>query len=112
VLSEEDLNGNTLLIYEYACLARVAVMTQGARGCTVFTCGEERQVPGFPVRDVEPTGAGDVFAAAFLIRLQEIQDPVEAARFANATASFCVQAPGVTGIPTRKQVEERLAGNL
>jgi 1D-myo-inositol 3-kinase len=110
VLSEEDLapRGNALFD-EYARLTRIAVMTQGARGCVVFTQGQQRQIPGFPAREIDPTGAGDVFAAAFLIRLQETGDPFESARFANATASFCVEAPGVTGIPTRKQVEERLA---
>lgn len=109
VLSEEDLNGNAGLMDEYARLTRIAVLTQGPRGCVVFTQGMERQIPGFPVPEVDPTGAGDVFAAAFLVRLQERQDPFQAARFANATASFCVQAPGVTGIPTRAQVEERLS---
>ncbi len=109
VLSEEDLNGNARLMDEYARLTRIAVLTQGPRGCVVFTQGIERQVPGFPVSEVDPTGAGDVFAAAFLVRLQEIQDPFHAARFANATASFCVQAPGVTGIPMRAQVEQRLS---
>ncbi len=109
VLSEEDLNGNAGLMDEYVRLTRIAVMTQGPRGCIVFTQGLERQVPGFPVPEVDPTGAGDVFAAALLIRLQEIQDPFQAARFANATASFCVQAPGATGIPTRAQVEDRLS---
>ncbi|MBI4790632.1 MAG: ribokinase [Chloroflexi bacterium] len=108
VLSEEDLNGNAALMDEYARLTRVAVMTQGPRGCVVFSEGEKTIVPGFPVQEVEPTGAGDVFAAAFLIRLQETQDVIQAARFANATASFCVQAPGVAGIPIRAQVEERL----
>ena len=112
VLSEEDLNGTASLINEYARLTRIAVMTQGARGCVVFTQGQERQIPGFPAREVDPTGAGDVFAAAFLIRLHETGDPFESARFANATASFCVGAPGVTGIPTRKQVEQRLTANL
>ena len=109
VLSEEDLNGNAALIDEYARLTRIAVMTQGPRGCVVFSEGKQWQVPGFPTQEVDPTGAGDVFAAAFLIRLQETQDPIAAARFANATASFCVEAPGVTGIPTRAQVEQRLA---
>jgi sugar/nucleoside kinase (ribokinase family) len=66
-------------------------------------------VPGFPAVEVDPTGAGDVFAAAFLVRLQETEDPVQAARFANAVASFCVEGPGVAGIPTREQVEERLS---
>lgn len=108
VLSEEDLDGNVALMDDYARLTRIAVMTQGRRGCVVFAQGEARQVTGFPAREVDPTGAGDVFAAAFLIRLQETQDPFEAARFANATASFCVEAPGVTGIPTRAQVEARL----
>jgi sugar/nucleoside kinase (ribokinase family) len=108
VLSEEDLNGNATLIDEYTRLTRIAVMTQGREGCMVFAQGQVRHVPGFPAREIDPTGAGDVFAAAFLIRLQEIQDPFEAARFANATASFCVEAPGVTGIPTRAQVETRL----
>lgn len=108
VLSEEDLNGNTGLIDEYAGLTRIAVMTQGSRGCIVFENGKATQVPGFPVSELDPTGAGDVFAAAFLIRLQETKDAIESARFANATASFCVQAAGVIGIPTREEVEKRI----
>lgn len=108
VLSEEDLNGNVGLMDEYVRLTQIAVMTQGPRGCVVFTSGMERQIPGFPAQEVDPTGAGDVFAAAFLVRLQETQDPFEAARFANCTASFCVEAPGVSSIPTRAQVERKL----
>ncbi|MBI3536600.1 MAG: ribokinase [Chloroflexi bacterium] len=109
IVSEEDLGGDTARMNEYAQLTRVAVMTRGAQGCTVFTAGEKTEVAGFPANEVDPTGAGDVFAAAFLIRLHETHDPIQAARFANATASFCVQAPGVTGIPTRAQVEERMS---
>ncbi len=108
VLSEEDLNGNTGLIDEYARMTRIAVMTQGLRGCMVFEGGKATQVPGFPAAEIDPTGAGDVFAAAFLIRLQETQDAIESASFANATASFCVQAAGVIGIPTRAEVEKRM----
>ncbi len=108
VLSAEDVGGDTALMDEYVALARIAVITQGKLGCTVFVEGQPTPVAGFPVAEVDPTGAGDVFAAAFLIRLHECGDPIDAARFANATASFCVQAAGVTGIPTRAQVEERL----
>jgi sugar/nucleoside kinase (ribokinase family) len=110
VLSEEDLNGNASLMDEYVRMAHIAIMTQGPRGCTVFVGGQPTEVAGFPVQEIDPTGAGDVFAAAYLIRLEETNDPIEAARFANATASFCVQASGVTGIPTRAQVLARLAG--
>ncbi len=108
VLSEEDLNGNASLMEEYVRLTRIAVLTQGSRGCIVYTEGTQRQVPGYPANEVDPTGAGDVFAAAFLVRLQETGDPIEAARLGNATASFCVEARGVTGIPTRNQVQARM----
>ena len=111
VLSEEDLNGNIELMDDYVRMTRIAVMTLGARGCLVFANGEKRLVHGYPAREVEPTGAGDVFAGAFLVRLQETDDPFESARFANATASFSVEAPGITGIPTRAQVEQRLNEN-
>jgi sugar/nucleoside kinase (ribokinase family) len=57
---------------------------------------------------VDPTGAGDVFAPAFMIRLIETGDPCEAAQFANVVASFSIEGPGVTGIPMRKQVEAYL----
>jgi sugar/nucleoside kinase (ribokinase family) len=109
VLSEEDLNGDQALMDEYVRLSRIAVITQGPLGCTVITNGAARHIPGYPAREIDPTGAGDVFASAFFIRLQETGDPYESARFANATASFCVEAPGVTGIPVREQVEERMA---
>lgn len=109
VLSEEDLNGDAALMDEYIRLTHIAIMTQGPRGCMVYVDGKGTQIPGFPVQEVDPTGAGDVFAAAFLIRLEETHDPIQAARFANATASFCVQGPGVTTIPMRAQVELRLA---
>jgi sugar/nucleoside kinase (ribokinase family) len=112
VLSEEDLNGECDQMDEYARLTRISVLTKGPKGCVVFVNGIEKHVPGFPAREVDPTGAGDVFAGAFLVRLDETNDPFEAARFANATASFCVEGPGITTIPTRAQVEERLARPL
>ena len=51
---------------------------------------------------------GDVFAAAYLVRYGETADELESARFASCAASFCVQAQGADGIPTRPAVEARL----
>ena len=56
---------------------------------------------------MDPTGAGDVFAAAYLVRYRETSDALESARFASCAASFCVEAQGTEGIPTRAQMEER-----
>jgi len=108
VFSEEDVGGDASIIRQYTRLARIAVVTRGRHGATVFWNGNPRQFPAFRAREVDPTGAGDVFAAAFLVRLRETNDPYLAAPFANCAASFAIEGPGTTTIPTRAQVEERL----
>jgi sugar/nucleoside kinase (ribokinase family) len=109
VLSDEDLGEFTERLQAYTALTSVVVLTHGARGCTVFQRGKKPfDSPAFQAQEVDPTGAGDVFATAFLIRLHETNDLVQAARFANCTASFVIQAVGTLGIPTRQQVEQRL----
>ncbi len=108
VFSEEDVARDAGVIRQYTSWARIAVVTRGRRGATVFWNGHPREFPAFVAREVDPTGAGDVFAAAFLVRLRETNDPYQAAPFANCAASFAIEGPGTTTIPTREQVEERL----
>jgi hypothetical protein len=105
ILSEEDVGGDMALIQEYVELAEIVVVTAGWKGSTVYHGSQRRYFPAREVIAVDPTGAGDVFAAAYLIRLEETGDPWEAAHFANCVASFSVEKPGVTGIPSRQQVE-------
>jgi len=108
VFSEEDVAGDETLIQRYGRMAKVAAVTRGRRGATVFKRGLARDFPAFRVREVDPTGAGDAFAAAFLLRLSEVGDPYLAAPFANCAASFVVEGSGTTSVATRDQVEERL----
>lgn len=108
VLSEEDVGGDMALIQEYVELTETVVVTAGCKGSTVYHRGQRRYFPAREVIEVDPTGAGDVYAAAYLVRLEETGDPWEAAHFANCVASFSVEKPGVTGIPSRQQVEAHL----
>lgn len=108
IFSGEDMGRDEALVRRYAAAARLAVVTEDRNGCTVWQGGRTQRYPAFRVDEVEPTGAGDVFAAAFLIRYRETGDPAEAARFANCAASFAVETPGRHGFPTREQVEQRL----
>ncbi len=108
VLSEEDVGGDMALIQEYVELTETVVVTAGWKGSTVYHRGQRRYFPAREVIEVDPTGAGDVYAAAYLVRLEETGDPWEAAHFANCVASFSVEKPGVTGIPSRQQVEAHL----
>jgi len=108
VLSMEDLGFDRGELERLRSLARLLVLTDGRHGAIVFDDGVAHRVPAYDVREVDPTGAGDVFATAFFLRFHECGDPAEAARFANCVASFLVESPGTTGLPDRDMVEERL----
>jgi len=57
------------------------------------------------VQELDATGAGDIFAAAFFARFHQTRDPWEAARFAVNLAAHSVTRPGLSGIPTRTEIE-------
>jgi len=108
IFSEEDVGGEEAAVREYARMARVAVVTRGRKGATLFSAGSARDFAAFRANEVDPTGAGDVFAAAFLIRLHEIGDPSGAVMFANCAASLSIEGAGTNAVPDRARVEERL----
>jgi sugar/nucleoside kinase (ribokinase family) len=76
--------------------AGTVVLKLGPRGCAVFTAEGERPVPGFAVRALDTTGAGDCFAGAFLAALRRGLAIEEAGRFANAEAALAIQQLGAT----------------
>ncbi len=93
-------------------LAPFVVITRGREGAEVYA--EARLIHrahAYRAIEVDPTGAGDVFATAFVIGLHQRDDPVWAADFACAAAAFAVEAPGLDGIVTRLQVLERMAAD-
>ena len=107
--SYEDVDYDLGRVKAYASLAKMAVVTHNRLGAVVYAEAGSRWLPAFQARKVEPTGAGDVFAASYLVALDELGDPFEAARFANCVASLSIEGEGTSTIPTRAQVEERLA---
>jgi sugar/nucleoside kinase (ribokinase family) len=71
-------------------LAKVPVVKLGARGCRVFG----RRVPAPPVDEVDGTGAGDAFAAAFCVAYLDGVTPPEAAGRAVLVAARAVSRVG------------------
>jgi sugar/nucleoside kinase (ribokinase family) len=108
VLSEEDVQRDEATIDLLRRNLPLLVVTQGPRGARLFVRGAEKHFPPFPTVEVDPTGAGDVFAGAFLVELSRTGDPERACVFANCAASFSVEAPGAEGVPTREQIAARL----
>jgi 1D-myo-inositol 3-kinase len=108
VISELDVPDPARLVRDWQELVEIIVVTHAERGATVYYSGESCTYPARPAREVDPTGAGDVFTAAFLISLSETGDPCQAAAFANAAASFSVEGDGLNAIPLRHQVDAYL----
>jgi sugar/nucleoside kinase (ribokinase family) len=106
ILSEEDVGGDLSIIEEYAQLGEVLVLTSGWKGSSVYCGGQVTYIPARDTQEIDPTGAGDVYAAAFLVRLDETGDPLEAAAFANLVASCSVARRGIDGIPTRREIAQ------
>ncbi|HET7146585.1 MAG TPA: ribokinase [Gaiellaceae bacterium] len=93
-----------------------AAAVAGARGTLVVTLGDEGaeldgvRVPPFPASAVDTTGAGDAFNAAFAVALAEGASDLDAVRWGCAAGAHMVEHAGVVpGLPTRAELEERLA---
>ena len=104
VISREDVNGDDELIEHMAHQTRMLVVTDSAAGAVLYWNGDRRRFRAPVVTEVDATGAGDVFAAAFFYRLANTHDPWEATRFATMLASCSVTRPGLEGIATKGEV--------
>lgn len=107
VLSESDVDVPEALAESFA--GRAFVVTQGRRGCRLYASGDVYDFPAVPARQVDPTGAGDVFAAALLVALREGQTLPRALGFASAAAAIAVEGEGTRTLPSRAEVERRRA---
>jgi len=106
IISREDVGGDDELIEQMAHQTRVLAVTEGAAGSVLYWHGDRRRFRASKVEEVDATGAGDVFAAAFFVRLFTTRDPWEAARFATLLASYTVTRVGLDGIPKAEEIRK------
>jgi sugar/nucleoside kinase (ribokinase family) len=106
VISREDVNGDDELIEHMAHQTRILAVTENAAGAVLYWNGDRRRFRAPEVKEVDATGAGDVFAAAFFIRLFNTRDPWEATRFATLVATCSVTRLGLEGIATPREIEK------
>jgi sugar/nucleoside kinase (ribokinase family) len=108
VISREDVNGDDILIEQMAGQTKILVVTEGAAGAVLYWNGDRRRFPALSVHELDATGAGDIFATAFFVRLLNTLDPWEATRFATLLASYSVERTGLDGIPTALEIEQSM----
>jgi sugar/nucleoside kinase (ribokinase family) len=83
----------------------LVVVTQGPDGADLYASGSlAESFPGVTAHEIDPTGAGDVFAAAFLCWLDRTGDARAAVRFANYVAACSVERVGAESAPTIAQL--------
>jgi sugar/nucleoside kinase (ribokinase family) len=104
VISDEDTYGDVDQIVEMAASSKVLVVTHGSEGSSLYMNGEIHHIHTPKVEELDPTGAGDIYAAAFFVSLKGSKTPIEAARFASQVASLSVTRRGLEGAPTKDDI--------
>jgi sugar/nucleoside kinase (ribokinase family) len=83
----------------------IVALKKGDQGSTVYTRAGILDVDPYPVQEVDPTGAGDCYDAAFLVGLSEGWDLATIGRFANAAGALATTRQGpMEGAHTRAEV--------
>lgn len=105
-LSIDDIKSDKTILKKIKKRVPIVVMTKGAKGANVFFKNKKKKFPAFPVKEVDPTGAGDIFATSFLIKYAATKNIKKASAFAHAAASYVVENVGVF-IPEKKVIIKR-----
>ncbi len=81
-------------IADYGC--ELVVVKRGERGQLLFDRATRAkwEVPAYPARVVDPTGAGDAFCGGFLAGYRQLYDPIQAALYGSISASLTVEGSG------------------
>jgi sugar/nucleoside kinase (ribokinase family) len=85
---------------------RFAAISNGADGCYLVTRDECRHFPAFVIEAVDPTGAGDAFAAGIAFGVLNHWEPDRSARFANGMGALATRKLGArSSLPSRTDVD-------
>ncbi len=84
---------------------RQILIKRGARGVLAMLGDEMHDLPAHRVPVVDPVGAGDAFAAAYLAELIGARTAEDCLAAASAAGAFAVTVPGDwEGLPTRAEI--------
>lgn len=106
ITSERDLLKVCKTIEKYG--PEIILITMGEKGSILHFENALYFIPAVSVRVTDPTGAGDVFIGAFLLKYLESRNPLKSAIFASSAASFIVEDVGFRNLPTYEMIYERM----
>jgi sugar/nucleoside kinase (ribokinase family) len=107
-LSARDVPDATERVTSFLDHVPIVALTRGWQGARVVTRERAHEIAALPRAEVDPTGAGDVFAAAFLLRYHETGDLPESGAFGACAASCVVEGVGASTLGDRAELDRRL----
>lgn len=96
---------NTALKILYRMGPTIIIITRGSEGAHLYDGTRFIQLSAPKVPAIDSTGAGDVFAAAFLVRYLVCRDPIIAGQFAVAAAALSTCDFGASAVPSQQEIE-------
>ena len=109
--SDEDLAQNAPRVMPMLLgIAEMVVLTEGPQGALLYVDQKPHRVQALPTKRVlDPTGAGDAFAASFLLALASGMSSFDAAVVGACASSIVIEGYGPEGIEGLTALKERLA---
>ena len=92
-------------------LGEIVCVTRGENGTRIWRAGDWTDIPATDAVPVDVTGAGDIWAATFAIRLSEQEDRdnlEEAGLYASEASAISIEKEGLVGCPTREAIDLRI----
>ncbi|MCA9821244.1 MAG: hypothetical protein KC470_01470 [Dehalococcoidia bacterium] len=111
VFSDEDCSDPMGLALALAAAGMIVALTHGDRGTSLFSGECRKDYDAIPTGGVvDPTGAGDCFTTALVLRYAETGDLEEAMTWGLAAGSIAVEREGLRAAATRDELRHRIAG--
>ena len=111
-MSESEADAQKGLREHLCKQVETLIVTCGAKGALLYKDNKVHKIPAFKTQEVDPTGAGDTFAAGFLYAAEKGMDSVQAAIFGSAAASFVVEIKGAGNFADEKDIKKRIEAKL
>ena len=105
--NENDINNSARSLLKMG--PEIVVIKKGSRGAELFSLTEHIAVDAFPVTNVvDPTGAGDVVAGAFVASLASEDSKETALLNASASASISIESFGIEKLQSASNMKLKI----
>lgn len=93
-----------IISFVKSCGVKIVILTRGKDSVIASFDSSVIEVDTIDVDVQDPTGAGDVFGAAFLAQYLKTSDLIESIRFANIVAGLKIRSKGPKGFPELDEI--------